>query len=587
MKKYNIILYGNENFDNISKYLSKINKVYTLNPDVEIFAKNFFTCEVISNHSFYNDDSQKKNLSLTSELKKKIFSEISLYNKTMFQSTFETFYNFFDVFISSFYFVKFSIININSDDEFLFYCDNTWKISKDKTIVISGIFKNILNLNLGFFKPKTKSNYFVNFFISIVNNYILSKIKKKYKIIFISGHSNGLTNINYKILNEHKNVYAVRFSDTTNFRFLLLIRNIYNIYFTSKKNISLPILWEGNKSNFKNIIEKKFLEFGDKYIINSSKDISNTIADYLNFTQNSFLYIENIIKKFNPSFLIADQLRWFTSTNLGYAFNKNKIKVFLISHGSHVLPTDKYSKIAMESHSRGMLFSQFASDIVLQSPLALNLYNTLNKKFIIYKSQPILWGINKIKNTFSNKNNKNNINIILYANTFKKVGLRPYIYNTSSEYVYSINQIIRAIKDIPNTLLVIRHRDMLECSKKSLEKLLIKSNKYIIKTDGSFIDDLENCDLLISNSSTTIEEAIINYKPVALYSSHSFKFIDSGKSKPSSNQRYPVYNLEKNNIGKNIELIMNSHNNKNLTKEEIKDYIWDSDIKEFSFKNFV
>ena len=39
MKKYNIILYGNENFDNISKYLSKINKVYTLNPDVEIFAK--------------------------------------------------------------------------------------------------------------------------------------------------------------------------------------------------------------------------------------------------------------------------------------------------------------------------------------------------------------------------------------------------------------------------------------------------------------------------------------------------------------------------------------------------------------------
>ena len=67
----------------------------------------------------------------------------------------------------------------------------------------------------------------------------------------------------------------------------------------------------------------------------------------------------------------------------------------------------------------------------------------------------------------------------------------------------------------------------------------------------------------------------------------SFKFIDSGKSKPSSNQRYPLYNLEKNDIGQNIKLILNSHNKKNLTKEEIKDYIWESNVKEFSFKNFV
>ena len=588
MKKFNLITYGNENFNNFSGYINKINKVYALNPDAEILAKKLFSCEVVPSYKFYNEKDQKNNLTITSELKENFFRDIGIFKNIMFRSTFETLYNFFDVIISSFYFVKLSIINIGSKEEFLFYSNKSWIISEDKTEVVNGVFKNILNLNLGFFKPTTKSNYFVNFLINCVNNFILSKIKKKYKIVFISGHSKGLDNINYKILTENTNTFAIRFSDATNYRFLLLIRNIYCLYFSRKKYLSIPIVWNKNKNNFSTLLEKKFNQFGDQFIVKSSIDISININEYLMFTENSFLNIDTMIKKFNPSFLIADQLRWFTATNIGYAFYRNKLKVFLISHGSHVLPNDRHSQLAIKSHSRGMLFSHFATDIVLQSPLALKLYNSLNKKYNIYKSQPILWGSNKLRNFPLIKNKKNNIsNIILYANTFKKVGLRPYIYNTSSEYIYSINQIIRAIKNIPNTLLVIRHRDMLECNAKNLEKLLIKSDKYVIKTDGSFIDDLKNCDLLISNSSTTVEEAIINFKPVALYSSHSFKFIDSGVSEPSLNRRYPIYNLENNNIEYNLISILKSHKNKNLTKEEINDYIWDSSIKEFSFKNFL
>ena len=47
MKKFNLITYGNENFNNFSRYINKINKVYALNPDAEILAKKLFSCEVV------------------------------------------------------------------------------------------------------------------------------------------------------------------------------------------------------------------------------------------------------------------------------------------------------------------------------------------------------------------------------------------------------------------------------------------------------------------------------------------------------------------------------------------------------------
>ena len=46
MKKFNLITYGNENFNNLSGYINKINKVYALNPDAEILAKEIFMSKI-------------------------------------------------------------------------------------------------------------------------------------------------------------------------------------------------------------------------------------------------------------------------------------------------------------------------------------------------------------------------------------------------------------------------------------------------------------------------------------------------------------------------------------------------------------
>ena len=52
---------------------------------------------------------------------------------------------------------------------------------------------------------------------------------------------------------------------------------------------------------------------------------------------------------------------------------------------------------------------------------------------------------------------------------------------------------------------------------KDLEALLPESNRFCISVDESFLDVLAISDLLVSFSSTTIEEAFQNLVPVLLY----------------------------------------------------------------------
>ena len=65
--------------------------------------------------------------------------------------------------------------------------------------------------------------------------------------------------------------------------------------------------------------------------------------------------------------------------------------------------------------------------------------------------------------------------------------------------------------------MTIRFRPIPECSLKWIKLLALSSKNVEIKSDGLFIDDLNKSDLLISNSSTTIEEALAFNKNVLLW----------------------------------------------------------------------
>ena len=56
--------------------------------------------------------------------------------------------------------------------------------------------------------------------------------------------------------------------------------------------------------------------------------------------------------------------------------------------------------------------------------------------------------------------------------------------------------------------MIIRVRETDECSLSALSRLLPTSDTYEINAEGSFLNDLSKADLLVSFSSTTIEEAL-------------------------------------------------------------------------------
>ena len=251
----------------------------------------------------------------------------------------------------------------------------------------------------------------------------------------------------------------------------------------------------------------------------------------------------------------------------------------LISHGTHTFPNDSSAVLmhALGSLANGLLVSPLATRTIVQSRSAYRSAKIFMPKLKRIKSQPMMWGSFNIAS--SKKSKTTNDFVILHAGTYKPLGLRPWIFETSNEFVYGLQQLIHIIKRIDNIHLIIRIREDEECSLETLKNLLPKANNCTIKIEGSFEDDLDKADMLISYSSTAIEEALYARKPIALFGgSLRYRHFSGSTVSPKNNQRSAVYHLDNKNLSSMIKTIMHKHSNKSLTDQEIEEYIWPNSI---------
>ena len=97
---------------------------------------------------------------------------------------------------------------------------------------------------------------------------------------------------------------------------------------------------------------------------------------------------------------------------------------------------------------------------------------------------------------------------------------------------------------------------------------------------------LSKSDLLISFSSTTIEEALNLRKPVGLFGGTSrYQHTFGSKNPPTESKRSAVYILNEKNLSFMIDSIINAHKTSPLTDEELKGYVWRKDVP--SYDNFI
>ena len=86
---------------------------------------------------------------------------------------------------------------------------------------------------------------------------------------------------------------------------------------------------------------------------------------------------------------------------------------------------------------------------------------------------------------------------------------------------------------------------------------------------------MAEADLLVSFSSTTIEESLYARTPVALFGgSDRYRHLPGTAEFPTTGHRNAVYHLNKINMVEMLDSILNLHESQPLTDIELRDYIW-------------
>ena len=232
--------------------------------------------------------------------------------------------------------------------------------------------------------------------------------------------------------------------------------------------------------------------------------------------------LRRILSLLKPDKVFAQHSLGF-SYALGEVCLDSNIPAILISHGSHPHHNDEFAKQEWDIHSHTLMNSHYPF-VAIQTPLAklfLNMSDNLISKRI--ETGPLILtgqSKNRDRNQTREKIFKNNSDkfIVLHAGTPKGWEyLRPWIFETRDEYIKNINDVITAVEQISGMFLAIRFRPKPGFSLDDIRFLLKDSDSYEIFTDGDIKDFLIASDLLISYSSTTIEEALQNQLQVLQY----------------------------------------------------------------------
>ncbi|SVC42964.1 uncharacterized protein METZ01_LOCUS295818, partial [marine metagenome] len=234
------------------------------------------------------------------------------------------------------------------------------------------------------------------------------------------------------------------------------------------------------------------------------------IFSYLQYQQSLSSGLEKCLEFLKPD-MIFSQMSLGVTCTLGHLAEASGIPAMLISHGSHILHPEGAAALEHEL---------IAKNILLGGYLYLGIQTSLSYDYVV-KNQIPNHSIVKITPTIL-LNNKSKINnkeklTVLHASTAKG-GTKRYIYETEDELLESFLETIEVLSTCRNIKLIIKFRATETFSFKSLKALLGNlPDNVSLESDAPFGYFLASSHLLMSFSSTTIEEALINDTPVLLY----------------------------------------------------------------------
>lgn len=205
----------------------------------------------------------------------------------------------------------------------------------------------------------------------------------------------------------------------------------------------------------------------------------------------------------------------------------SRIKGFrslFISHGTHPVPVDAVHEAEMLELCKGFMLGKY-THIALSTPVQEEHLRYFKSKYPEIENEGIMTGpliFSKIDIGKDEAKKNLGINsrkyVVTYAVTTKsRAGMRYYFLETEDEYISSLADIIGAVDKVADAFLIIRVHPGYHLSNDVLKTLLPKSDNYCFQNSGFFSKVLAATDVLISYSSTAMDEALINKIPVMIY----------------------------------------------------------------------
>lgn len=291
-------------------------------------------------------------------------------------------------------------------------------------------------------------------------------------------------------------------------------------------------------------------------------------------TDGSVADMARILKRLSVRAVVAHSARWSSEAALCQAAGQLGLTRLLFSHGSH---PDMLTGPGAHPHAvlaDGLLVSTLADLGVVQSPVAARAAAALMPAFPVLATRPIMWGYKSSPPPSGAARPRR----ILHAGTYKRLsGWRPWIYETSWEFAQGLVDLAQAVVGLDDVELVIRVREAPECSIATLRRLLPDHPRIRLKTDGAFLEDLAESDVLVSYASTTIEEALAARRPVLLWGgSPRYRHLPARLTPPRRGDRGAVYAVDAaGDLAAMLAAILQSHGDDPLTWEDIRDLVAD------------
>jgi len=248
------------------------------------------------------------------------------------------------------------------------------------------------------------------------------------------------------------------------------------------------------------------------------------IKGYFQKLLNDAQKISELFRLVDPQLIISRHNRGYFAL-LGEYTKVHYGKSLFVSHGTHPLPSDKYTEIELYNLCKGFMLGDY-THITVSTPVQENHLHYYKSKYkniqnIEIKAPPLVFAQiasqRRVKLRRKYKINDKE-KVILYAISQKhRNGLRFHFIETQDEFFSALTDVVNSVNAMDNCKLIIRMHPGYPLNQNEIKSLLPESNKIIVSKTGSFEDVLTMADVVISYSSTCIDEALINGMPVILY----------------------------------------------------------------------